>query len=71
MLQWYRYGFHKKCGGTHYSTLVVLHLVGSTGHVVHSGAFGAVEVVLQHFNRHRYKSRPLWFFVEEGLSRSR
>jgi hypothetical protein len=30
-----------------------------------------VEVVLLHFHRHRYKSGLLWFFVGEGLARTR
>jgi hypothetical protein len=30
-----------------------------------------VEVILWHFHRPCYKSSPLWFFVEESLSRLR
>jgi hypothetical protein len=41
MLGWDWYGFDKKCVTTHYAELVLLHPVGSAGHVVHSGAFGA------------------------------
>jgi hypothetical protein len=26
-----------------------------------------IEVVLRHFHRHCYESRPLWFFVRKGL----
>jgi hypothetical protein len=33
-----RYRFHKKRVGTRYAELVFFHLVGSAGHVVHSGA---------------------------------
>jgi hypothetical protein len=36
--QWDQYRFHKKRTGTRYVELVVLHPVGSAGHVVHSGA---------------------------------
>jgi hypothetical protein len=41
MLGWGWYGFHKKRTGTCYAELESWHLVGSVGHVVHSGAFGA------------------------------
>jgi hypothetical protein len=37
MLGWYQYEFDKKGAETHYVKLVFLHLVGSAGHVVHSG----------------------------------
>jgi hypothetical protein len=40
MLGWDRYGFDKKCTGTHDTDLVFSHLVGSVGHVVHSGSPG-------------------------------
>jgi hypothetical protein len=38
------YGFHKKRVGTLYVELVFLHTMGSTGHIVRSGAFGAQNV---------------------------
>jgi hypothetical protein len=44
MLGWDQYVFDKKCVGTRYAELVFLHLVGSTGHVVASGASGARNV---------------------------
>jgi hypothetical protein len=44
MLWWARGGFHKKRARTHYSKLVFFHLVGSMGHVVHSGVFKAQNV---------------------------
>jgi hypothetical protein len=44
MLEWDRYGFHKKCVGTRYDELVVLHPVGSLGHILHSGVSGAQNI---------------------------
>jgi hypothetical protein len=38
MLWWTRCGFQKNLTGTRYNELVLLHPVGSTGHVVYSGA---------------------------------
>jgi hypothetical protein len=49
MLVWDRYGFHKKRARIHYSELVLLHPVGSMGHVVHSGAPGAQNVDARFF----------------------
>jgi hypothetical protein len=37
MLGWARCAFHKKHTSTRYAELVLLHLVGSVGHVVQSG----------------------------------
>jgi hypothetical protein len=39
-----RCGFHKKGVGTRYVEPVFLHPVGSVGHVVHSGVFGARNI---------------------------
>jgi hypothetical protein len=43
MLGWDRYRFNKRTR-THYAEHVFLHLVGSAGHVVHSGASGARKI---------------------------
>jgi hypothetical protein len=40
MLKWDQYGFVKKCVRARYLELVFLRLVGSVGHVVHSGVSG-------------------------------
>jgi hypothetical protein len=43
MLRWDRYGYDKKRVGTRYVKIVFWHPVGPMGHVVHSGASGALN----------------------------
>jgi hypothetical protein len=38
VFRWDQYGFHKSCIKTRYAELLFLHLVGSTCHIVRSGA---------------------------------
>jgi hypothetical protein len=44
MLRWDWYRFDRKCGGTRYAEPMLLHLVGSVGHIVHSDASRARNV---------------------------
>jgi hypothetical protein len=44
MLGWDMYRIHKKHIGTRYVKIVILHPVGSAGHVVHSGASGGQNI---------------------------
>jgi hypothetical protein len=44
MLGWDQYEFGKKRAKTRYAEQLFSHPVGTTGHVVHSGAFGAQNV---------------------------
>jgi hypothetical protein len=44
LLGWAWCGFHKKRVKTHYVEHVILHPVGSVGHIVHSSASGARKV---------------------------
>jgi hypothetical protein len=49
MLGWDRYRFNKMCAGTHDVELVFLHPMGSVGHVVHTGASGARNMIALFF----------------------
>jgi hypothetical protein len=49
MLVWDRYKCHKKHARTRYAELVFWPLVGSAGHVVDSGAFGARNIGAEFF----------------------
>jgi hypothetical protein len=44
MLEWERYGFHKKSTGTRYAELIFLHPVGSVGQVVNFVASSAWNI---------------------------
>jgi hypothetical protein len=39
-----QYGFNKKRIGTRYAEYVFVHLVGTVGHIVHSGVSGARNI---------------------------
>jgi hypothetical protein len=41
MLEWNRYGYDKTRVESRYAELLILHPVGSSGHVVHFGMYGA------------------------------
>jgi hypothetical protein len=49
MLRWARCSFHKKCTETRYTELVFLQLVGYAGHIVHSSASGARNIIALFF----------------------
>jgi hypothetical protein len=49
MLGWDGYGFDKKNAETCYTEIVFLHLEGSVGHIVHSSASGARNVIALFF----------------------
>jgi hypothetical protein len=49
MLKWAQCSFIKKRDQTRYAELVLLHPVGSAGHVVHSNAFEAQIVIALFF----------------------
>jgi hypothetical protein len=48
-LGWDQCGFHKKRVGTRYAELVFLHMLGTAGHVVHSGVF-VCEMSMHYFS---------------------
>jgi hypothetical protein len=41
---WAQCGFHEKRVRTRYGELLFLHPVGSAGHIVHTGAYGARNI---------------------------
>jgi hypothetical protein len=49
MLEWTQCVLHQKGTGTRYAQLVFLHPVGSSGHVVYSGASGARNMIALFF----------------------
>jgi hypothetical protein len=49
MLRWVRCGYHKKHVGIRYAELVYFHPVGYVGHVLHSRASGARNLIALFF----------------------
>jgi hypothetical protein len=69
MLWWDWHGYDKKHTGTCYAELVFLHPIGSVGHVLHFGAFGARNIdvlffMLEWARYGFYKKCVLFFMLE-------
>jgi hypothetical protein len=72
MLGWDQYGFDKKRAETRYIELLFLHSVGSGGHIVHSGASVAQNVITLLFmpgwDRYRFEKKRTGTPYAEHLS---